>query len=138
MFLPLFSVADIETRNGLRPASGELLMLSRLLIVPRAGKADDWGQFVLARAETQRVYGAARESHNERTRNTLKHSTCSHKWWETPKCSIFGVKPSTPALEGPKGGLVMAPAEKASLLGSQFDSKQYRQQFVSFVLFPSV
>ena len=25
-----------------------------------------------------RVYGAARRSHNERTRNTLKHSTCSH------------------------------------------------------------
>ena len=33
---------------------------------------------MLARAEAQRVYGAARESHNERTRNTLKHSTCSH------------------------------------------------------------
>ena len=25
------------------------------------------------------LYGAVRESHNERTRNTLKHYTCSHK-----------------------------------------------------------
>ena len=39
----------------------------------RARTADNWGQYVLARAEAQRVYGTARESHNERTRNTLKH-----------------------------------------------------------------
>ena len=32
---------------------------------------------------------------------------------------------------GPGGGLVVALAEKASLLGSQFDSKQCRQQFVN-------
>ena len=44
-----------------------------------ARSADHLGRFVLARAEAQRVYGAARESHNERTRSTLKHSTCSHK-----------------------------------------------------------
>ena len=35
---------------------------------------DNWGQFVLARVETEGVYGSARESHNEQTRNTLKHS----------------------------------------------------------------
>ena len=96
----------------------------------RARSADHWGRFVLARAEAQRVYGAARESHNERTRNTLKHSTCSPKWWETLKGSIFGVKPSIPALKWQEGGLVVAPAETVSLLGSQFDSKQYREQFV--------
>ena len=78
---------------------------------------------MLACAEAQWVYGAARESHNECTRNTLWHSTCSHKWWETLKGSIFGVKPSIAALRGLGGGLVVAPAEKASLLGSQFDSK---------------
>ena len=33
----------------------------------RAHSAEHWGQFILARAEAQRVYGAARESHNERT-----------------------------------------------------------------------
>ena len=60
------------------------------------------------------VYSAVRESHNERTRNTLKHSTCSHKWWETHKGSIFGVKLSIPALRGPGGGLVVVPTEKAS------------------------
>ena len=86
---------------------------------------------MLARAEAQRDYGAARESHNERTRNTLKHSTCSQKWWETLKDSIFGVKPSIPALRGPGGGLVVAPAEKDSLLGSQKDSKKCREQFVT-------
>ena len=44
-------------------------------------------------------YGAAREWHNEPTRNILKHS-CAHKWWETLKCPIFGVKHSIPALRG--------------------------------------
>ena len=42
--------------------------------------ADHWGRFVLARVEAQSVNGSSRESHNECTRNTLKHSTCSHKW----------------------------------------------------------
>ena len=67
----------------------------------RAQSVDHWGLFVLAHAEAQRIYGAARESHNKRTRNTLKHTTCSHKWWETLKGWIFGVKPSIPALRGP-------------------------------------
>ena len=58
---------------------------------------------------------AARESHNERTRNTLKHSNCSHKWWETLEGSIFGVKPTIRALRRPSGGLVVASAEKLSL-----------------------
>ena len=55
------------------------------------------------------VYGAARESHNDCARNTLKHSTRSQKWWETLKGSICGVKPSIPALRGPGGRLVVAP-----------------------------
>ena len=82
----------------------------------KASTAEHWSQIVLARAEAQRVNGAARESHNELTRNTLKHSTCSHKWWETLKGSIIGVKPSIPALRGPEGGLVLAPTEKDSCL----------------------
>ena len=86
---------------------------------------------MLARAEAQRANGAAMESHNECTRNTLKHSNCSHKWWETLNGSISGVKPSIAALRGPGGGLVVAPAEKTSLLGSQFDSKQCREQYVT-------
>ena len=47
------------------------------------------------------------------------------------KSSIFGVKPYIPALKWPGGGLVVAPAEKASLMGSQFDSKQCSEQFVT-------
>ena len=64
---------------------------------------------------------------NAPIRNTLKHSTCSHKWWDTLTCAIFGVKLSIHALRRPVGGLVVAPAEKALLLGSQFDSKQCRE-----------
>ena len=44
---------------------------------------------------------------------------------------MFGVKPAIPALKWPGDGLVMAPAEKASLLCSQFDSKPHREQFVT-------
>ena len=88
---------------------------------------------MLARAEAQKFYDAARKSHNEHTSNTLKQSTCSHKWWETLKGAIFGVKPSIPAIKEHGGGLVVAPAEKASLLGSQFDSKQCREQFVTLL-----
>ena len=67
----------------------------------RARNVDNWGRVALARAEAQRVYGAAKESHNEYTRNTLKHSSCSYKSWKTLKGSIFGVKPSIPAFRGP-------------------------------------
>ena len=67
---------------------------------------------MLARAEAQRGSSAARESHNERTRNSWKHSTCSHKSWEILKDSIFGVKQPIPALSWPRGGFVVAPAEK--------------------------
>ena len=41
------------------------------------------------------------------------------------------MKPYIPALRGPGGGLVVAPAEKGSLVGSQFDSKLCRQQLVT-------
>ena len=81
MFLPLFCVVYLETSNGLMLVAEELMMLNRLLLV--MFNAEHYDQFVLALAEAQRVYGAARESHNESTRNILKHSTCSHKWWET-------------------------------------------------------
>ena len=68
----------------------------------RARNAEHRGQFALACAEAQRGYGAASESHNYGARNTLKHSICSHKRWETLKGSILGVKPSIPALRGPE------------------------------------
>ena len=119
-FLPLIFVVDLETSNGVMPAPEELMMLSRLLIVPsveHARSEDHLGQFLLVRAEAQRVYGAASELHNERTRNTLKHSTRSHKLWEALNGSIFGVKLSIPALRGPGGGLVVAPAEKEETHG---------------------
>ena len=82
----------------------------------RSSNAEHWGQFVLAHAEAQRIHGAERESHNEFTRNTLKHSTCSHRWWETLKGSIFGVKPSIHALSGSGGGLVVACRESLTPL----------------------
>ena len=60
----------------------------------RARNEEHWGG----------VYAVARESHNECTRNILKHSTCSHNWWETLKGSIVGVKSSVPALRWFGGG----------------------------------
>ena len=70
---------DLDRSNFLMPAAVELTMLSRLLTVPGVKYAMQIiGRF--ARAEAQRVYVAARKSLNERTRNTLKHSTSSHKW----------------------------------------------------------
>ena len=41
------------------------------------------------------------------------------------------MKLSIPALRGPGGGLVVAPAEKASLLCSQFDSSSCHEQFIT-------
>ena len=41
------------------------------------------------------------------------------------------MKQFIPALLGPEGGLVVGPAEKATLLSSQFDSKKCREQFVT-------
>ena len=41
------------------------------------------------------------------------------------------MKPPIPALREPGGGLLVPAAEKASLLGSQFDSKQCREQIVT-------
>ena len=41
------------------------------------------------------------------------------------------MKPSITALRGHGGGLAVAPAEKASLLGSQFDRKQCCNLFVT-------
>ena len=76
------------------------------------------------------VYGAARESHTERTTNTLKHSTGSHKWLEILKGSIFGVKPSIPALRRPEvvwWWLLLRKPHSWAL----FDSKQCREQFVT-------
>ena len=34
LFLPLFCIVDLETSNGLMPGVRELMMLSRLLIMP--------------------------------------------------------------------------------------------------------
>ena len=56
----------------------------------RECNTDHCGQFELARAQAQRVNGAARESYNELTRNTLKYSTSSHKLWETLKARFLG------------------------------------------------
>ena len=78
MFLPLFCVVYLETSNGLMLAAVELMMLNSLLIVPGVEHAMRNIGVNLCLL-VLRAYGAARESHNERTRNSLKLSTCSHK-----------------------------------------------------------
>ena len=69
------------------------------------------------------MYDAAIAYHTEQARNTLMNSTCSQKWWDTLKGFIFDVKNYIPAHRG-SNGLVVTPANKASLLCSQFDIKQ--------------
>ena len=83
---------DMETSNGLMPAAAERIMLNGLLIVPGVEHAVlNIGVYLCLLVLRPRgsMHGFARESHNDRTRNTLKHSACSHKWWETLKGSIF-------------------------------------------------
>ena len=56
MFLPLFCVVYLETRNDLMTAGGELIMLKGLLIMPGVEHAMlniIKGQFVVASAEAQ-------------------------------------------------------------------------------------
>ena len=60
-----------------------------------------WGRASSAPNLAQRVCGAAVASYHECEKNTLMNSTCLHKWWETLKGYISGVKPSIPVLRGP-------------------------------------
>ena len=101
-------------------------MLNILLIVPGVERAVQIIEVDLCVVLVLRVYDAARESHNERSRNTLKHSTCSHKWCETLKCSVFGVK-------GALRRRVVAPAirKRHSWALSFVSSEQCREQFVA-------
>ena len=131
MFPPLFYVEELKTSNG-NDATVYDAKQTAYRAWCRARNADHWGQFVLARVEAQRVYGVARESHNDSTRNTLKHSPVhisGGRHWKIR--SKTGVKSSIPAVRGPGGGLVVAPAEKASLLSSLFDRKHCCEEFVT-------
>ena len=58
---------------------------------------------MLARAEAQRVYGAATESHNECTMNTLKQHLITKVVRNTERLNL-GVKQSINAFRGPRGG----------------------------------
>ena len=135
LFLSLFCIIDLETSNGLMTAAGGLLMLSRLLIMPGVDHAVQINRVDCSCLLVLRPGGnmVLQGSHiiNAPWMNALMHSTCSHKWWETVKGSIFGVKPSIPPTRGPGDDLVVAHAEKVSLLGSQFDRKQCHEQFVT-------
>ena len=124
-FLPLFCVVYLETSNGLMPAAGQLMMQSRLIIVPGVENAVQIIGVNLCSLVLMPRGSIVREG------NTLKHSTSSHKWWEILKGSMFVVMPSIPALRRPGGGVVVASDEKASFQESQFDSKQCRDQFVT-------
>ena len=134
LFLPLFCVVDMEKNNGVMMAAGELTMLSRLLIVPGGEHAVQiiWVIFwslVLRPRGSMVLQG----SHIMNEPGIL---------WSTLAVQISGVKHLRlvlwyeaiySALRGPWSGLVVAPAEKASLLhmGSQFDSKQCGEQFIT-------
>ena len=74
------------------PAARELIMLIRLLIVPGVENAVqiigvNLCSLVLRPIGSMVLQGSHIMS--EPCRNTLKHSTCSHKWWETLKGPIL-------------------------------------------------
>ena len=63
-----------------------LMMLSKLRIVPGVESAVQIIAVNLC-SPVLRIRGSmllqGSQSHDEQTRDTRKHSTCSHKWWET-------------------------------------------------------
>ena len=94
-------------------AARELMMLDRLLVVSGVELemlSIGVNLCLLVLRPRSRGYGATKESHNERTRNTLKQFTYSLKLWEPLKGSIFGVISFIPALMGPGGSLVVVSA----------------------------
>ena len=99
LFLPLFCIVDLETSNVLMTAARELMMLSRLLILPGVEHAVQIiGVNLCFLVLRPRGAMVLQGNHKMNEPGTLKHSTRSHKWWETFKGPIFGVKPSIPAL----------------------------------------
>ena len=130
LYLPLFCVVDLETTNGLMRAAGELMMISRLLIVPGVEHAVqivavDLSMLLLRPRESMVLHG----SHIMNAPGILRSTPSVHISGGRHLGSIFAVKQSILALRGPGGGLLVTPAEKASLQGSQFDSKQCRGSF---------
>ena len=73
LFLPPFCVVDLETSNDFDVSCRRAYDAKQTAYRTwcRARSSNHYIRFVLARAEAQRVYGAARESHNEYIRNTL-------------------------------------------------------------------
>ena len=133
MFLPLFCVVDLETNNSFMPAAAELIMLNRLLIMPGVEHEmlNIWVNLclLLLRPKGSMVLQGSRIT------------SAPGILWSTPPVYISGVRHSKARSlmwnllfrlsVGPVGVLVVAPAEKGSLLGSQFDRKQCREQFVT-------
>ena len=109
MFLPLFCVVGLETSNGLMPAAKELIVpgvehaMLNIVVNSYLFVLRPRGSMVL---QVSRIMSAPGLLWNTPTPPV--------RWWETLKGSIFGVKPSIPALRGPGGGFVVATAEKAS------------------------
>ena len=90
IFLPLFCVVDLETINFFMPATGELIMLNRLLIVPCIECAMlnievNLFLLVLRHRGSMVLHESRIMTHQEYS----EHSTCSHKYWETLKGTIM-------------------------------------------------
>ena len=83
LLLPLFCVEYLETSNGSMQAAGELMMLSRLHIMPGVEHAVQIIGvnlcLLVLRSRGSMVLGG---SHIMNAPGILEHSTCSHKWLE--------------------------------------------------------
>ena len=102
-FPQLFCVIDLEPSNGLMSAAGELMMLSRLLIMSGLEHAVQIVGvdlcFLMLRPRWSMVLQG---SYIMNAPGILSRTPPVHiKWWKTFKGSIFGMKPSIPALKGP-------------------------------------
>ena len=113
----LLFIVDLKMSNGLMPAAGELMMLSRLLIMRYVDHAVQIiGVYLCLLVLRPRRSMVLQGSHIMNAPGILWSIPPVHISRETLKGSVFGVKPSIPALRGPRGGLVVAPSEKVSLL----------------------
>ena len=72
LFLELFYVVDLQWFDASCRRASEAQHTAHHAWC-RARSADNQGRFLLARSEVKRVHSTAGESHNELTRDALKH-----------------------------------------------------------------
>ena len=76
----------------------------------------NWEEFVHCQVRANETYSEAKHQFSVRNIDVLMNVQSPHKWWSTPKSTVFGSGSSLPPLVGPGGGLVCESVGKADLL----------------------